>query len=221
MLAHNLISDIIPSLRTSDTGQDALNWMETFRVSHIPIVNNSEFLGLIADEDIYDLNIANEPLGNHSLSLIKPYVMDYQHIYDVIEVLSRLKLTLVPVLDVDKKYLGVITLSDLMQHFSELLAVHNDGGLIQIEVESRDYALSEIARIVEDENAKVLSLYLSQNDINNNFIITLKLNTSDLSAIVSAFERYDYRIKTSYYGSTETDEKAKENYESLLRYLNV
>lgn len=221
MLAHKLISDIIPSLRTSDTGQDALNWMETFRVSHIPIVNNKEFLGLISDVDIFDLNLAQESLGNHSLSLIKPYVLEYQHIYDVMEVLSRLKLSLVPVLDNEKKYLGVITLQDLMQHFSELLAVHNEGGLLQIEVGYRDYSLSEIARIVEDQDCKILSLYMSQNSMAEKYLITLKLNRSDLTPIIRAFERYNYNIKASYVGGVETDEKTKDNYESLLRYLNV
>lgn len=221
MLAHKLISDIIPSLRTSDTGQDALNWMETFRVSHIPIVNNKEFLGLISDVDIFDLNLAQESLGNHSLSLIKPYVLEYQHIYDVMEVLSRLKLSLVPVLDNEKKYLGVITLQDLMQHFSELLAVHNEGGLLQIEVGYRDYSLSEIARIVEDQDCKILSLYMSQNGMTEKYLITLKLNRSDLTPIIRAFERYNYNIKASYVGGVETDEKTKDNYESLLRYLNV
>lgn len=92
MLAKFLISDIVPSLRTSDTGLKALNWMEVFRVSHLPIVNNEEFLGLISDTDIYDLNMADEPIGYHRLSLFRPYVLHEQHVYEVIEVLSRLKL---------------------------------------------------------------------------------------------------------------------------------
>lgn len=44
MLAKELISDIILPLKTSDTGITALNWMEEFRVSHLPIVNNQDFL---------------------------------------------------------------------------------------------------------------------------------------------------------------------------------
>jgi acetoin utilization protein AcuB len=106
MLAKDLISDVIPSLKTSDTGLDALNWMEAFRVSHLPIVNNQIFLGLISDTDIFDLNSANEPLGNHRLSLMKPYVISHQHIYDVIEIASRLKLSIVPVLDAEKGISG-------------------------------------------------------------------------------------------------------------------
>ena len=74
MLAKELIKDLIPPLKTSDTGLKALNWMEEFKVKHLPIVNKEDFLGLISEEDILSLNTPEEPLGNHALSLIRPFV---------------------------------------------------------------------------------------------------------------------------------------------------
>src|SRR5512138_3805678 len=118
MIANDLISEVIPSLKTSDLGQTALNWMEIFRVSHLPIVNNQEFLGLISDADIYDMNQANEPIGNHELALIKPFIYSEQHIFEVIGLASRLKLSVVPVLDRKNHYLGVITTNDLIRHIA-------------------------------------------------------------------------------------------------------
>src|SRR3989304_6607684 len=108
MKANHLISDTVPNLHTSDTGVRALSWMEIFRVSHLPIVNNKEFLGLISDTDIYDLNRAEEPIGNHSLSLFRPYVTADQHIFEVIDLASKLRLTVIPVLDEKKNYMGLI-----------------------------------------------------------------------------------------------------------------
>ena len=120
MLAKDLISDIVPGLRTSDSGLTALNWMEVFRISHLPIVNDKELLGLISDADIYDLNMAEEPIGNHVLSLVSPSVNYNQHIYEVINLISRHKLTVVPVLDDQSNYLGIITLHDLLHNFAHL-----------------------------------------------------------------------------------------------------
>jgi acetoin utilization protein AcuB len=221
MLAKDLISDVIPSLKTSDTGLDALNWMEAFRVSHLPIVNNRVFLGLISDVDIYDLNSAEEPLGNHRLSLMKPYIYNHQHIYDVIEISSRLKLSVIPVLNQEKEFLGVITQNDLMHRFSELIAAHTPGGILQIEVGLRDYALAEIARIVEDSDTKILSLYVAQDNDNGNLCLTIKLNRTDLSPVLNAFERYGYLVRAVYGAEVQIDETAKRNYESLIRYLSV
>ena len=221
MLAKDLISDIIPALKTSDTGKDALSWMEAFKVSHLPIVNNTIFLGLISDIDIYDLNSADEPLGNHRLSLMKPYIYDHQHIYDVIEIVSRLKLSVIPVLNYEKEYLGVIVQSDLIHSFSNLITASTPGGILQIEIGFRDYALSEIARIVEDADAKILSLYITQDSELQTLILTLKLNRTDLNPVVVAFERYGYRARIIYGAEISIDETLQKNYESLIRFLSV
>ncbi len=221
MLAKDLISEIVPALKTSDTGRQALTWMEAFRVSHLPIVNNHDFLGLISDADIYDLNAVDEPLGNHRLSLISPYVYRQQHVYDVIEIAARLKLTLVPVLDANKAYCGVITQSELIQHFSDLIAAAAPGGIIELEMDARDYAFSEIARLVEDANAKILSLYASQSSEASSVKVTIKLNRTDLQGVLNAFERYGYKVKASYMGEAHINDSARRNYESLMRYLDV
>lgn len=221
MLAKELISEVVPSLKTSDTGLDALNWMEVFRVSHLPIVNNRAFLGLISDVDIYDLNKAEEALGNHSLSYARPYVYAHQHIYDVIEVASRLKLTVVPVLEKNEEYLGLITQSDLLHTFAQLIAAHASGGIIELELLPQDYSLAEISRIVEDADAKVLSLYVSQPVGSEKLCIAIKLNRNDVRPVLNAFDRYNYSVKTTYVGDNSYDDTVKKNYDALMRYLNM
>src|ERR1035437_9618623 len=140
MVAKDLISEVIPSLKTSDLGQTALNWMEIFRVSHLPIVNNQDFLGLISDTEIYDMNQPEEPIGNHALTLFKPYVDGEQHIFEVIGLASRLKLSVVPVLDNNKHFKGVITTSDLIRHLAGISSMDQPGGIIVLELIERDYS---------------------------------------------------------------------------------
>lgn len=221
MLAKELISDVVPALKTSDSGLDAINWMEVFRVSHLPIVNNKLFLGLISDVDIYDLNKADEPLGNHPLSYAKPYVYGYQHIYDVIELASRLKLTVVPVLDVNQEYLGLITQTQLLENFADLIAAHTPGGIVELDMQMRDYSLSEIARIVEDADAKILSLYVTQIGSSNRCAVAIKLNRTDLEPVLIAFDRYGYSVTTTYVDNDSYDETVKRNYDSLMKYLSM
>ncbi|HCX98923.1 MAG TPA: hypothetical protein DG754_02175, partial [Bacteroidales bacterium] len=149
MVAKEMISDVIPSLKTSDTGISALNWMDIFKVTHLPIVNDKEFLGLVSETDIYDLNMPEEPLGNHQLSLVRPYVTEEQHVLELIELASRLKLSLIPVLDHNKNYLGVVTITDLLHYFAEITALTNPGSIIVLELNHNDYSLSQVAQIVE------------------------------------------------------------------------
>ncbi len=221
MLAKDLLSDVVPSLKTSDTGLQALSWMEIFRISHLPIVNNKEFLGLISDTDIYDLNMADEPIGNHNLSLFSPYVTSDQHIFEVIELVSRLKLTIVPVLNQEKHYLGLITMNDLIQRFANLAGLKDPGGIIVLELHQNDFSLSQIAQIVEGNDAKILGLYISSSDESMKVELTLKINRTDLSAIIQTFNRFNYTIKASFHEDEDMDSFYSSRYESFMRYLNM
>ncbi len=221
MVAIDLISEVIPSLKTSDLGQTALNWMEIFRISHLPIVNNQDFLGLISDADIYDMNSPNEPIGNHSLTLLKPYVDSEQHIFDVIGLASRLKLTIVPVLDKNMHFKGVITTNDLIRHIASLSSMDQPGGIIVLEMIERDYSLSQIAQIVESNNIKVLSLYINSLPDSTKLEVTLKVNSSDLLAVIRTFERYNYDVKTWVSDNDSMDHFYSERFDMLMKYLNI
>ena len=221
MLARELISDVVTALKTSETGTKALSWMEVFRIKHLPIVNHREFLGLISDADIYDLNNPDEPVGNHQLSLKKPYVNEEQHIYEVIELLSRLELTLVPVLNHEMQYLGVITQEDLTQKFAHLSAMQQPGGIIELEMNGNDYSLSEISQIVEGNNAKILSLYVATSDDNTKLRVTLKINLTDLTSVMETFNRYNYTVVSSHANDEDLDEFYQERFDGFLKYLNT
>jgi len=220
MYARELICDDIPPLKTSDTGERALAWMDEFRVSHLPIVNNVDFLGLISESDILDFNSATEPIGGHSLNLSRPYVFDYQHTYDVLKVMASLKLSVIPVLNDKDQYLGLIHLSTLLQHFAEMASMKESGGLLILELNIHDYSLSEIARIVESNDAKILSLYISSHTDSNKLEVTIKINRTDLSAIIQTFNRYNYTIKASFHQSEYVDD-LKDRFDSFMSFLNI
>ena len=221
MLAKDLISHEISPVRTSETGLDALNWMVFFKISHIPVVNNEEFLGLLSEDDVYDLNNPEEPIGNHHLSLFQPYVYEYQHLYEVLEVASRLRLTVVPVVTEKKTYLGVIQMVDLMHYYAQVSAIQKPGGIIVLSMHVNDYSLSEIAQITEANDAKILSMYVSMPPDSVRMEVTLKVNLSDLTSIIQTFNRYDYEVKASFLEQDQQADLYNSRYELLMRYLNT
>jgi acetoin utilization protein AcuB len=221
MLARELISDVVTALKTSDSGTSALSWMEVFRVKHLPIVNHREFLGLISDSDIYDLNDPDEPVGNHNLSLQKPYVNEDQHIYEVIELLARMELTLVPVLNEQKQYLGVITMEELTRKFAHLSALQQPGGIIELEMIQHDYSLSEISQIVESNNGRILSLYVASSDDDSRLRVTLKINLTDLTSILETLNRYNYTVVSSHMNNEDLDDFYQDRFDTFLKYLNT
>ncbi|MFO7575774.1 MAG: CBS domain-containing protein [Bacteroidales bacterium] len=221
MIAKDLISDVIPSLRTSDTGQIALNWMEIFRISHLPIVNSQDFLGLISDADIYDINQPDEPIGNHKLTLFKPYVDLDTHIFDVIGMASRMNLSVVPVLDDKKHYKGIILVSDIVGYLARISGLDVPGGIVVLQVLERDYSLSQISQIVESNNARVLSSYITSRSESTGLEITLKVNATNLSSIVRTFERYGYDVKTWLTEDDSLDRFYSDRFDMFMKYLDI
>ena len=221
MLAKDLISDVIPALRTSDSGQKALYWMDIFRISHLPIVNNEDFLGLISDKDIYDYNMAEEPIGNHTLSLFSPYVTEDQHVYEVIELASRLSLSIIPVLSNNSHYKGVITQNDLIHYFADFSALKEPGAIIILEMSIHDYSLSQISQIVESNDAKILSLYISSHSSSTRLELTLKINKSDLTSIIQTFTRYNYTIQSTFMDHDDMDSLYENRYDMFMKYLSI
>jgi CBS domain-containing protein len=221
MIAIEMISEVIPALKTSDTGLTALNWMDIFKVSHLPIVNDKEFLGLVSETDIYDLNMPEEPLGNHQLSLFRPYALNNQHVFEIVELASRLKLSLVPILDSNKNYLGVITVTDLMHYFADMSALKNPGSIIVLELSLNDYSLAQIAQIVEGNDAKILGTFITSNPNSVKIELTLKLNVTDVTSINQTFARYGYSVLSSHMKHDDEEDLLEERLDNLFKFLSI
>jgi acetoin utilization protein AcuB len=220
MIAKQLVTDEIPPLKPSDSGLMAINWMDEFKVSHLPIVKKGEYLGLISDTDILDLNITDDPIGKSKFTLIRPFVSESAHVYEVITMVSKLKLTVVPVLDEKENYVGLIPVTVLLQYLSNLIATTETGGIIELEMNINDYSLSQIAQIVESNDAKILSCYMSNLPDSTKVAVTLKINRADLSAILKTFYRYNYNVKASFHQS-QFDDDFKNRFDSFMNYLNI
>jgi CBS domain-containing protein len=195
--------------------------MEKYRISHLPVVDNGKLLGVISDRIIYDLNIIDQPIEAYSPHLLTPHVHLSQHIYEVFAAISVLHLSAIPVLDAQHVYSGLITVFDLSQKFAELVAVSEKGGIIVLELNSIDYSLSQIAQIVESNDARILSFYIHQEKESKIMTVTLKLNILELSSVIQTFVRFNYNILTVYTDESSIKNLYDDRYDQLMKYMNV
>jgi CBS domain-containing protein len=209
---------IIP-LRTSDTGEESLSMMNEFVVRHLPIVNNQQLLGLLSEDDILDHD-TQEAVGSYRLSTNRPYVQYDDHVYEILRLIAEYRLTLIPVVDQENNYIGVVTMEDMIQYFARTASFSETGSIIVLEMDKRDYHLSEMARIVESEGAVILSSFITSNVDSTRLDVTLKLNQQNVQSIIATLNRFDYEVKATFNESTYV-EGLKERYEGLMRYLNV
>ena len=219
MIANELISHTVSPLRTSDLGEEAITMMNVFHVKHLPIVNNEQLLGVISEEEILRNNLA-EAIGSYSLSMRRPYANIEDHMFEVMSVMAENNLSIVPVIDNDGNYKGLITQDDLIQFYANSFSFSEKGSIIVIKTNKRDYSLAELSRIIEMENASILTSFLTSNTETNEILVTLKLSIQDIQHVLAALKRYEYTIKATF-SEVEYMDTLKERYDSLMHFLNV
>jgi CBS domain-containing protein len=220
MYAHELISVAITPVRSSDSIQKLIDKMAEFRVNHLPIIDNKQYMGLVSDHDILEVHDHALPVAALSLSLYSPFVYEEQHIYDVIRLFYEQKLSLLPVLDANKNYKGLISINTIIEHLATLTSAKEPGGIIVLEVDNRNNSLSHIAQIVESDNAQILSSFVESFPDSTKLEITLKLNRTEISSIIASFLRYNYVVKATF-NDIKSYDGTSDRYDQLMNYLDI
>jgi acetoin utilization protein AcuB len=220
MIVKEIISDEILPLRTSDTCGFALRIMEENRVNHLPVVNESDLLGLVSDFDLVNHADLTEPVGNVRLTLLNAFISEYHHIYDAMKMITERRLSLLPVVDHRNAYAGVITLLNLIDALTTHTSVLSPGGIIVLEIAGGDYSMAEIARIIESNDARILNFFADPKPESTLTDLTLKINADDLNPVIQTLQRYQYNIKATFAEKDDLDE-LKERYDALMNYLGI
>lgn len=195
--------------------------MSELKISQLPVVDDGEFKGIIKEEEILDaadLMLSVQHIMHAGWE--GAYVLEDSFIYDIIGTMTTFKLEVLPVLNEEKRFVGVITIRDVMEQLGKLFAIHEPGGVLVLEIPRNSFVLSEIGRIVESENAQVLSLYLSPAPSQQAYFVTLKLNLEDMSRVVASFERFKYKVVKTFF-KVEPLQNYQRNLDALMNYLDM
>ncbi len=221
MIALELINHMIPPLKLKDDGHKAIVWMGELRTNQLPVVEKGRFLGFLSEDIILEENNETELVSQYDLDAEHCFVYDHQHFYDIIKIASEYDLQMVAVLSEQGSFLGVVPIEDTIAAFAQSIAVQETGAILVISMNYRDYSLAEISRIVEGENARVLSSCLTNDHLDSAKVrVTLKINKTELSHISATMERFGYRI-IGRFQEVESKSNDQERYDMLMKYLDI
>lgn len=220
MIAKELISESIPPIKPDDTGVRALKWMEEFKVSHLPVVEGRNYLGLISDNDILDMEVPEQPISSISDFYEKIFINENKHYYDALKTISEEHLSVLPVLNDEGLYVGSISVNNIIEKLSTMVAVNEPGSVLILEVRSNDYSLSQISQIVEGNDARILSAHVASN-FDGNLDVTLKINRAEINGVIQTFQRYGYVIKSNFQINNFYQEDLRNRFDSLMNFLKL
>jgi CBS domain-containing protein len=220
MLTIELINNNIPRLQLKDSVSKALRLISDFRVTHLPVIKDEKFLGLISEDDLLDQDEPKMPMELMQEFFIRAAVRDNEHFLNAVTCSNQFDTTVVPVINEENDLMGVITTNDLLKTLGNFAGTNEIGGIIVLEMERSQFAISEISRIVESNDATILHLNTTVHAETGMLTVTLHINKKEIAAIVSTFERYEYEV-IYYFGNENFENEIHSNYRHLMNYLDI
>lgn len=216
-LSHLIINDVRPLQLNNKVG-DLQQLFNQLTYSHIPIVSNNEYQGSISETDAHCFD-ANKDLQSIAHTAEGFFVRAHTNWLDILEHFASYNSNIMPVLNSDNTYIGYYELNDIIQLFHDTPFLSEPGAILVVSKGTQDFSFSEIAQIVESNNAKLLGVFISKMDSDLSEI-TLKISNAGLNDILQSFRRYSYEIVSGHEQDSYL-ESLKERSKYLDKYLNI
>ncbi len=221
MIASLLINPMLPTLRPANTVGEALDWMSENRLPQLVVADNEDYKGIAEEELLLEIPEPDQLLSEVLLQHSDTYATEDQHLYELIRISRQFGLRIIPILGEDRLFKGSISQEELLEQFAVSLGVQEKGAILVLQVNQRDYSLSEISRLIESAGAKIVS---SQYAIHYDYhtqeesLLTLKLNRVNITSVLATLERFGYVIREAH-ANDPVDSIDQERLDLLLRYL--
>ncbi|MGH2564943.1 MAG: CBS domain-containing protein [Ginsengibacter sp.] len=220
MLAQELTNNLLPQLQLTDTVSKALQLMNDFKMTHLPVVAEDKYLGLISEDDLIDEENKKIVIESFQNDFIPASVTFNKHFLNAVTVSNQYRTNVIPVVNETNEFIGTIAGQELLLALGNFSGANETGAVIVLEMERSRFSISEISRIVESDGAVILHLNITIKPDTALMQVTIHLNKREISVIIAAFERYEYSI--SFYSGEELFEnEIDNNYRHLMNYLDI
>lgn len=214
-------SHIISTIKVLDIGDSVEQLTGFFRdsvYSHVAIVENGVFVGVMAEEDLSSLD-SGKKISDYRYNLENFHAGKDASWLEVLEIFTRNETNLLPVLDEKFLVIGYYRLLDVLGVLIETPFFREPGGILVVAKGMKDHSFSEISQIIESNNTRILGAFIT--DIQNDVVMTtIKLSAENFNEVLQTFRRYNYSI---LFGTIHDQflEDLKQRSDYLDKYLNV
>lgn len=220
MLTRDLLTQSLPHLKLSDKLHQALQLMNDNHVSHLPVVDDEKFIGLVSEDMLMHAGDDSAELSELQHAFINISVKDNEHFLTVIQEAVENDLSIMPVVNEENELLGSVTKSELLKNASDFMSLNEPGGMIVLEMEPKQYSFNELSRLVESNETQITQLNTSVDTTTGMLQVTIKINKADVADVVSSLQRHEYNVKY-YFGEELYENELRSNYDNLMNYLKI
>ena len=198
---------------------EALDRMDEHKVSDLPLVDEqNNYLGILQEDALLN---AGDDQGSVMLAFnpsLTPFVRSRAHAFEVLSIATQFRLTVIPIIDEHGAYISAYLLSDVVEYFRNTPTLMQPGVLAEFMVEQSQYSMVTVATVIEQNDAKLLGLWLLESDGPGMIKFVVKLNVEHSAPIIQSIERYGYEL-VGLHGDLSYEQDYHSRYDHLMNYL--
>ncbi|MDI6402348.1 CBS domain-containing protein [Balneolaceae bacterium ANBcel3] len=222
MLVKDLADHNIKPLSASCSVEEAMGAMESSSQPLLPLVDpkTNRFAGMVS----------RNTLEQHRDSDIRIYELREEHpavalsnqnIFDTARQMEKSGVSVIPIIEPDNQYLGMVDMNRLFDRIVRVFNLTEYGSVLTVHFKERDFTLSKLVHIIESEGGLIMGLGVdSPRDNQPFYIVTIKINLSDPSRIVSSLKRHSYIVDAHSVDGQDT-RHYEDRADELMHYLNI
>jgi hypothetical protein len=107
-----------------------------------------------------------------------------------------------------------------MSAITNMASIEQDGSVIVIEMNQNDYSMAQLAQLIEGNDCKILSSYVTSSVDSTVIELTLKLNKKEIGGVLQTLYRYEFNVKETFAGN-KFEEDMKDRFDMLIKYLDM
>jgi acetoin utilization protein AcuB len=216
----------IPVIKPTDTLERAASLIKEMNHDALPVVKQRKLLGVLLESDIehhaqdqtwrLDQNVG-------SIEFDRPITTRWGiHPYEMMKQFHRVPYCFLPVLDSEENYVGVIFKDDVIDELNAIFRVFDEGTVMEFEVPAHLFRMSEMIKMIEQNDARVLSLTSRPSPSSPAAqIITTKTEARDPYRLQQTMEKYGYPVIYSSINSSDTLNDFAFKAKEFMKYLET
>jgi acetoin utilization protein AcuB len=213
----SFIIQSIPTLKLSDSVGMARDCMEDAGFEQLPVVDEGNLKGLLYLSDILAYNDTHV-LSDLMERFANIFVRDQDFFLTAMNKMHEFQVQCMPVINITEEYIGAISIQRISDAAVEYLSAAEPGGIIILQMTPHQFSISELGRIIESNNAKIIHMTTWTEKTTGELMVAMKVNKIDIQDILASFERYQFTVY-QYYGENLSEQTLKNNFDNLMNYL--
>lgn len=217
LIANHITKDFIPPKTNQKVGH-AMDLVTDFQLTHIPVFEGLNFVGNITRETLEEFDSAIELI--ELIDYVEDfYISENSSLFDAVQKYNNNSSNILPVLNDNKYYIGCLMMDDVTSALSSMPFIAEPGAIMTVSVAQKQFSVSEVSKIVESNNAKIIAVFVTAYQEDKVFV-TIKLVADSLSSVGETFERFGYTVVHKFFND-EKEHLIKERFDLLMKYLET